>query len=134
MQHGEKAMATPSSKDLHGKGPYIDDQTDEARRRTTSATSQGELKVPRTRKEDLPEADRDDFHNGVYSGPGTGVAPGHTDTGGADTSSMEEHPKMGTTGETVGGTSAGGSIDRSSSLSDMDGQLGKPHKTRPSGS
>jgi hypothetical protein len=64
----------------------------------------------------------------VYSGPGTGVAPGHTDTGGADT--MEEHPKMGTTGETAGDVPAGGSIDRSSPLSDMDRQLGKPPANR----
>jgi hypothetical protein len=130
MRTGKNAMATRSSKDLHGKGPKIDDQTDEARRRTPSATSQGELKVPKTRKEDLPEADRKDFHNGVYSGPGTGVAPGHTDTGGADTSAMEEHPKMGTTGETAGDVPAGGSIDRSSPLSDMDRQLGKPPANR----
>lgn len=123
-------MATPSNKDLHGKGPFTDKESDEAKRRTTSATSQDELKVPRTRKEDLPEADRKDFHDGVYSGPGHGVAPGHTDTGGADTSAMEEHPKMGSTGETTGDATAGGSIDRSSPLSDMDRQLGKPPGTK----
>ena len=116
-------MTTKSNKDLQGKGAYRDEQTDLSQARTTGATSQDELKVPRTEREDLPEADRADFHDGVYSGPGTGVAPGRTDTGGADDRDPATHPKMGTTGGSSGEPVAGGSLDRSSAGSDADQEL-----------
>jgi hypothetical protein len=72
----------------------------------------------------MPEAERKDFHNSVYSGPGTGAGPAHTSTGGADTSGMEENPRLGTTDSTTGTAPAGGSIDRSSPMCDEDQHLG----------
>lgn len=119
-------MTTPNKGPLDGKGPYRDDQSAASKGRTTDITSQDRLKVPSTEREDLPEADRKNFRNGVFTGSGTGVAPGNTDVGGADTRSMEEHPKMGTTGETTGRSVSGGSIDRSSSGSDRDAGIDDP--------
>lgn len=73
----------------------------EAKDRTNTVTSQGDLPEPRLMKEDMPEADRDRFKDGVYSGSGTGAGPGgSTDTGGADTSSMEGNARLGTTDST----------------------------------
>lgn len=97
-----------------------DAESDESKSRTTGALSQAELTVPKRRAEEMPEADRERFHDGVYSGPGQGAAPGNTDVGGADTGRMEEHPKMGTTGTSTGSAVAGGSIDRSSAGSEQD--------------
>ncbi len=54
-------MAAKSDKELHGKGPYIDDETEESKRRTNAATSQDQLEKPRIRRGDMPEADRKDF-------------------------------------------------------------------------
>ena len=74
------------------------DLSREAEKRTNNATSQADLPEPKLRKEDLPEADRERFKNGVYTGTGTGAGPGgSTDTGGADTTSMSDQARMGTT-------------------------------------
>lgn len=118
--------STPNDRTLRGKGPYRDRQSDASKERTTPATSQDELPVPTPDRDDLPEADRKDVHEGVYRGPGTGVAPAHTDTGGADTSRMEEHPRLGTTGETQGPAVAGGSVDRSSEGAEADRSIDAP--------
>jgi hypothetical protein len=109
-----------TKKDLEGKGPYQDLQSDESKERTTGITSQDELRVPRITRDDLPEADRKDFKNGVYSGPGTGAALGSTaETGGADTWDPESHPRMGTTDGTRGSGVPGGSIEHSSPMTDQ---------------
>jgi hypothetical protein len=77
---------------------HINDMSDDAKRMTNNVTSQGDLRKPETRKEDLPKADRERFKDGVYTGTGTGAGPGgSTDTGGADTTSMEGQARTGTT-------------------------------------
>lgn len=74
------------------------DLSEEAQRRTNDATSQSDLPEPRMSKEDLPQADQKRFKDGVYSGTGTGAGPGgSTDTGGADTSTMSDQARLGTT-------------------------------------
>jgi hypothetical protein len=100
-------------------------QSEASRERTSTALSQDELPEPHTTREQVPEADRDRFHDGVYSGTGTGAGiGGSTDTGGADTSRMEAHPRMGTTDDsTTGRAVAGGSVERSSAMSDDDARL-----------
>lgn len=76
----------------------VDEQSEASRRRTTAATSQGDLTRPRLKKEDMPQADQKRYNDGVYRGTGTGAGPGgSTDTGGADTSTMEGQARMGTT-------------------------------------
>ena len=81
-----------------GKKDMIDDRSREAVGRTNDINSQGDLPEPKLKKEDLPEADRDRFKDGKYRGTGTGAGPGgSTDTGGADTTSMEGQARTGTT-------------------------------------
>jgi hypothetical protein len=76
----------------------VDAQSDDSLRMTNNVTSQADLPVPRMTKEDLPEADRRNFKDGVYTGTGTGAGPGgSTHTGGADTTSMEGQARLGTT-------------------------------------
>lgn len=76
--------------------------SDEAKARTTNVQSQGDLSVPEMKKGDMPEADRDNFNDGVYTGTGTGAGPGgSTDTGGADTTTMEDNARLGTTDRTT---------------------------------
>ena len=78
-----------------------DDTSPESKTRTNNVTSQGDLTEPRLQKEDMPEADRGRFQDGVYTGTGTGAGPGSsTDTGGADTSTMEGRARLGTTDRT----------------------------------
>ena len=88
--------------DMEERDDKVKDMTSQAsEQRTNTATSQGDLPEPRLKKEDLPEADRHRFKDGVYSGSGTGAGPGgSTDTGGADTTSMEDRARLGTTDRT----------------------------------
>ncbi len=80
------------------KNRTVQDLSDDAERWTNNASSQADLPEPRVKKEDLPQADQDRFKDGVYSGTGTGAGPGgSTNTGGADTTTMEGQPRLGTT-------------------------------------
>lgn len=117
-----------TKKDLEGKGPYVDLQSEASKQRTSSALSQDEVEVPPTGREDLPEADRAHFRHGKYSGTGTGAAPGSTDTGGAEINASDTHPRMGTTDGTQGDPVPGGAIERSSAATDYEARLDQDNK------